>query len=76
MPSPERAAVIATLQALYASLLIVIAQLRDEPTGVRSIESRLGQGQRWLKDCRADPLQIYNETRLRLPVFEALVNHI
>ncbi|KAH8719291.1 hypothetical protein GQ44DRAFT_762151 [Phaeosphaeriaceae sp. PMI808] len=74
MPPAHREVVIASVEAALASVAAVIAQLGEEPTGVRAYKPYDGLGQRWLQDCRSNPLQLYSETRLREPVFDALVN--
>ena len=47
-----------------------------EPSGVRTHESDRDRCQRWLSACLSDEAQFFAESRLRRPVFDALVKRL
>lgn len=77
MPPKLESSVAIGLAGVLASVAAVVA-LRNtqyiEPTGVRGRFGDGSRGQSWLDSCRRDPIQLYEETRLKPEAFKTLAD--
>ena len=70
--------------ALAASIAGVAKAIAEEyedgyinpPTGVRTREEDRDRGAAWVASCLSDDEQLFAESRLRRPVFEALAQYL
>ncbi|KAH5707858.1 hypothetical protein HBI81_243770 [Parastagonospora nodorum] len=71
--------VIAALGGVIAGVAAAIASSNSDytpPSGVRTRDDDTDRGARWLADCLSDDAQLFAESRLRRPVFDALAQYL
>lgn len=74
MPELQRPIVVA-IAAITAAVVATITSYTDEyiePSGIQLYEYDRHRGPAWVINCLGDDTQLFAESRLRKPVFEAL----
>lgn len=77
--NPQRAATGWAAVGALASVHALLNQYYDtksRPIGVNKQENDRERGPAWLADCMGDPIQLFEETRLRLEVWDKLIQYL